>query len=109
MSKTKTKTKKKNNKAKNTETASTDVAKTTVEKTEGPLKQLLVDYVGGKHAPDNGEVTVEMIVETVANEFPDFLLLVAKENWIRGYQQAMHDIENLEKEQGLESGLGTAQ
>ena len=80
MSKTKTKTKKKNNKTKNT-----DVAKTTVEQTEGPLKQLLVDYVGGKHAPGNGEVTVEMIVDTVANEFPDFLLLVAKENWIRGY------------------------
>ena len=39
-----------------------------------------------------------MIVQAMASEFPDFLLVVAKENWIRGYQQAMFDIENIEKE-----------
>ena len=89
MPKAKKKTKKKTKK---------DEAKNVVEPTEGPLKQMLVDYVGEKHTPENGEVTVEMIVETVASEFPDFLLVVAKENWIRGYQQAMFDVENLEKE-----------
>ena len=89
MPKAKKKTKKKTKK---------DEAKNVVEPTEGHLKQMLVDYVGEKHTPENGEVTVEMIVETVASEFPDFLLVVAKENWIRGYQQAMFDVENLEKE-----------
>jgi len=65
---------------------------------DGPLKQMLVDYVGAALQPENGQVTVEMIVQAMASEFPDFLLVVAKENWIRGYQQAMFDIENIEKE-----------
>jgi hypothetical protein len=28
----------------------------------------------------------------MANEFPEFLMAVAEENWIRGYQQAFDDI-----------------
>jgi hypothetical protein len=43
--------------------------------------------------PENGEVTVELIVEAMANEFPDFLITVAKENWLRGYQQALYDVD----------------
>ena len=69
-----------------------------INPSDGPLKQMLVDYVGSVMQPENGEVTVEMIVQAMASEFPDFLLVVAKENWIRGYQQAMFDIENIEKE-----------
>ena len=34
-----------------------------------------------------------MIVNTMASDFPEFVLTVAEENWIRGYQQAMVDIE----------------
>lgn len=64
---------------------------------EGALKEWLVDYVGGQLRPDNGEVTVEMIVDAVANEFPEFLLAVAEENWVRGYHQAMLDVETLER------------
>ena len=60
---------------------------------DNPLKQWLIDYVGQKHNPDNDEVTIEMIIETIAKEFPDFLLAVAEENWIRGYRQAFMDIE----------------
>ena len=69
-----------------------------VNPTDGPLKQMLVDYVGSVLQPENGDVTVDMIVQAMASEFPDFLLVVAKENWIRGYQQAMFDVENIEKE-----------
>jgi len=69
-----------------------------VSRNDGPLKQMLVDYVGSVMQPENGEVTVEMIVQAMASEFPDFLLVIAKENWIRGYQQAMFDVENIEKE-----------
>ena len=29
----------------------------------------------------------------MAKEFPEFVLTVAEENWIRGYQQAMIDAE----------------
>jgi|TARA_B100001094_G_C17481846_1_gene462318 hypothetical protein len=64
----------------------------TVEKSN-PLKEMLVDYVGEKQNPDNDEVTVEMVINTMADEFPEFLLAVAEENWIRGYHQALTDVE----------------
>jgi deoxyhypusine synthase len=63
-----------------------------VEKTN-VLKGMLVDYVGEKESPDNDEVTIEMIINTLAEEFPEFLLAVAEENWIRGYHQALTDVE----------------
>jgi len=69
---------------------------------EGPLKSMLVDYVGSVVKPENGEVTVEMIIKTLATEFPEFLFVVAKENWIRGYQQAMNDVEQAETERSKE-------
>ena len=62
---------------------------------EGPLKELLVDYVGSLNEEE--EVTVEMIVEVMAKEFPEFLMLVAEENWIRGYKQAIHDVDEGQK------------
>mgnify|MGYP005813285439 CR=1 FL=1 len=67
-----------------------------IEKTN-ELKEWLVDYVGKKQKPDNGEVNVEMVIKTLADEFPEFLLPVAEENFIRGYQQAMLDLEQSEK------------
>jgi len=63
---------------------------------DNPMKEWLVDYVGQKLQPQDGGVTIEMIVEAMAQEFPEFLLEVAKENWIRGYQQALYDIDNNE-------------
>lgn len=58
------------------------------------LKDLFINYIGEKFNPENGEVTVEMCVEVLANEFPDFLLLVAQENFLRGYSQCLKDMEN---------------
>ena len=60
---------------------------------DNDLKNMLVEYVGEKLNPEDQNVTVEMIVEVVAEEFPDFLLVVAEENWIRGYHQALDDVE----------------
>ena len=62
-----------------------------------PLKEWLVNYVGEKQEPEIDGVTTEMIVETLATEFPEFLMAVAEENWIRGYHQAMKDVEIGEK------------
>ena len=70
----------------------TETLKQKVE-TDTEMKDWLVNYVGEKHDPDSGEVTVEMIVETMATEFPEFLMAVAEENWVRGYHQALHDVE----------------
>ena len=41
---------------------------------ENPLKQMLVEYVGKVLRPEDEQVTVEMIVQTLASEFPEFLL-----------------------------------
>ena len=34
-----------------------------------------------------------MIIDVVAKEFPEFILALAEENWIRGYHQAMMDVD----------------
>ncbi len=84
----------------------TEGLKETVE-TDTEMKNWLVNYVGEKHDPDSGEVTVEMIVETMATEFPEFLMVIAEENWIRGYHQALDDVDAgqkvLEEQSLLES------
>ena len=61
------------------------------------LKSFLVNYVGNKINPDNNDVTVENIVEVMSKDFPEFLMAVAEENFIRGYHQALHDTEVGEK------------
>ena len=38
-----------------------------------------------------------MIVDTLADEFPEFMMAIAEENWIRGYQQALTDVSVGEK------------
>ena len=68
-----------------------------------PLKTLVVDYVGNKVNPESGQVTVEMIVEVLAEEFPEFVLALAEENWIRGYRQALDDVERTVAEQESQS------
>tara|TARA_R110000824_G_scaffold82391_2_gene206534 strand:- start:1108 stop:1389 length:282 start_codon:yes stop_codon:yes gene_type:complete len=81
----------------------TEGLKETVE-TDTEMKNWLVNYVGEMHDPDSGEVTVEMIVETMATEFPEFLMAIAEENWVRGYHQALNDVDAGQKiieEEGL--------
>ena len=66
------------------------------------LKTWLVDYVGNKKNPEDNNVTVEMIIETISEEFPEFIFTIAEENWIRGYHQALtdaHDGEQLYRAQ----------
>tara|TARA_R100000234_G_scaffold74328_1_gene45905 strand:- start:9367 stop:9657 length:291 start_codon:yes stop_codon:yes gene_type:complete len=60
---------------------------------DNELKAWLVEYVGKKHEPEDGNVTVEMIVQTLAEDFPEFTLAVAGENFLRGYHQALCDLE----------------
>lgn len=66
-------------------------------KTDTELKNWLVNYVGNKISPEDENVTVENVVEVMADEFPEFLMVVAEENWIRGYQQAITDVDQGEK------------
>jgi hypothetical protein len=71
---------------------------------ENPLKAWLVEYVGEQLNPESDEVNVEMIIEVVAKEFPEFLLPIAEENFIRGYRQAMTDIKFSEQTKKQGSG-----
>jgi len=68
-----------------------DVQKLVEPNTE--VKNWLVEYVGEKLQPENNEVTLEMVIEVIAKEFPEFLLPIAEENFIRGYQQALDDVD----------------
>ncbi len=71
----------------------TQALKETVQ-ADSELKEMFVNYVGEKLQPENGRVTVEMIVEVMASEFPEFLFAIAEENFIRGYQQAITDVDS---------------
>lgn len=76
---------------------------------DNPMKEWLVDYVGQKLKPENGEITVEMIVQAMSDEFPDFLMLVAQENWLRGYQQALYDVDYGELSKNEQESTGISE
>lgn len=63
--------------------------------TETELKEVIINYVGKVLNPESEAITVEQIVEVFAKEFPEFLLVVAEENWINGYTQALKDTETV--------------
>ena len=63
-----------------------------VEK-DSDLKEYLVEYVGTKM--DKEEVTVEMVTEVLAVEFPEFMYSMAEENFLLGYKQGLDDAEKL--------------
>jgi|6_EtaG_2_1085325.scaffolds.fasta_scaffold26711_2 hypothetical protein len=60
--------------------------------TDGELKEFLVNYTGNKILPEDDNITVEMIIETIASEFPELLLAIAEENYLRGYAKGLDDI-----------------
>ena len=68
----------------------------------GEFKQFVVNYVGHKRQLQE-KVTVEDIVMVFAEEFLEFLLAVAEENFFRGYKQALDDVEAHGKEVEQES------
>jgi hypothetical protein len=61
------------------------------------LKDYIVDYVGDKLKPQHGDVTVNMIVDVLADEFPELALSLAEENWVRGYEQGLEDVKAFEE------------
>jgi len=73
-----------------------DTVKTGVVTSDTGLKDLVVSYIGEKLAGPE-DITVDMAVEVFMEEFPEFLLAVAEENFLRGYEQALTDVEAVEK------------
>ena len=76
-----------------------------------PLKEMIVNYVGNRFATNQDEgdyfVTVQMVAETLAEEFPEFLMVMAEENWIRGYQQGLDDAELRNTKTEADSGTNS--
>ena len=70
--------------------------------TESELKEIIVNYVGNTIDPDTDEITVENIIDVFADQFPEFLLALAEENWINGYTQAITDTRSLDATRGNE-------
>ena len=67
------------------------------------VKSWLVNYVGEKLKPENDEVSVEMIIQVMAEEFPEFLMPLVEENFIRGYRQALADVDSKAKRISVET------
>jgi hypothetical protein len=65
---------------------------------DSEIKQFLVNYTGEKYQPEDEQVTVHMIAEVIAAEFPEFLFAIAEENFLRGYQLGLEDATTLETE-----------
>tara|TARA_R110002020_G_scaffold90434_3_gene220189 strand:- start:8398 stop:8655 length:258 start_codon:yes stop_codon:yes gene_type:complete len=61
------------------------------------LKEYLVEYVGTKLKPEDDNVTVEMVINVLADEFPEVALSLAEENFIRGYEQGLEDLKVFEE------------
>ena len=59
---------------------------------ESKLKSYLIDYTGDFLEEEN--VTVNMIAEVLAAEFPEFTFAFAEENFIRGYEIGLNDAYN---------------
>ena len=62
---------------------------------DNKLKDFIVNFTGQQLNPENGEITVEMVVEVLASHFPEVVFAVAEENFIRGYEQALNDSEEI--------------
>ena len=69
------------------------------------LKEYMIDYVGKRHDPKDDGVTVEMVAETLSKEFPEFVLMMAEENYLRGYEQALDDVNSIKNKYGQQATI----
>jgi len=55
------------------------------------LQEDLVRHVRNKINED--QVTLGQVIGILASEFPELVITIAEENWIRGYKQGLDDAE----------------
>jgi hypothetical protein len=70
---------------------------------ESELKDFIINFTGNKVSPNNNEVSINMISEVMAAEFPEFAYAFAEENFVRGYELGLEDASKLFKEQTKET------
>jgi hypothetical protein len=66
-------------------------------KSDNDLKEYIINYVGEKKDPEDDQVTISMIVDVLSKDFPELVLCLSEENWIRGYQQGLTDVQEGER------------
>ena len=70
-----------------------NVSDTKISDVSSELKDYMIEYVGNKLDPEDNTVTVDMVVNVLADEFHEAALSLAEENWIRGYEQGIEDLK----------------
>tara|TARA_B100001094_G_scaffold320815_1_gene367588 strand:+ start:158 stop:421 length:264 start_codon:yes stop_codon:yes gene_type:complete len=73
----------------------------TITPEHSELKEIIVNYVGNTINPENENITVENIINVFADQFPEFLLVLAEENWVNGYTQALNDLNFVNKNEEI--------
>ena len=58
---------------------------------DSKLKEVIINYVGETLHPEEPNVTVEDVVAIFADEFPEFLFVVAQQNFLNGYKHGLED------------------
>jgi len=71
---------------------------------DSELKQFLINYTGEKLHPGDEQVTIHMIIETLAADFPELIYVVAEENFLRGYKLGLEDATTFETETEAATG-----
>ena len=49
-------------------------------KKDNDLKEYIINYVGQREEPDDDKVTVSMVVDALAEDFPELVLCISEEN-----------------------------
>ena len=55
------------------------------------LQEDLVQHVRNRTNED--QITLGQVIGILASEFPELVITIAEENWIRGYKQGLDDAE----------------
>ena len=57
------------------------------------LQEDLVRHVGSRINQQEDQVTIGQVIGILASEFPELVITIAEENWIRGYKQGLEDAQ----------------
>jgi hypothetical protein len=57
------------------------------------LQEDLVRHVGNRIDVHKDQVTIGQVIGILASEFPELVITIAEENWIRGYKQGLDDAQ----------------
>jgi len=62
------------------------------------LQSYIVNHVGTKLTPKDNNVTVDMIVQVLAEEFPVLVFAIAEENYLKGFEEGLNADELYEED-----------